>query len=160
MVKRMFICVYRSIYTISFSWCTLISLRSRGDLTATIDLLPKQHSCFKPHSEDLNARVFLICEDIVYESVWKGVPWRRTLDTYWLIYIRPFLKYGYMEDGGVANFKLGSSCILFQRATRGSRTFSNMADILTEVMYLYSTGVLTCYWRFRGNGRCIVNYLK
>ena len=36
------------------------------------------------------------------------------------------------------------SCILFQRAARGSRIFSNMADILTEVMHLYSTGGLTC----------------
>jgi len=36
----------------------------------------------------------LICEDKVYESVWKGVSWRLTLDTYWLIHIRPFLKYG------------------------------------------------------------------
>ena len=32
------------------------------------------------------------------------------------------------------------SCILFQRAARGSRIFTNMADILTEVMHLYSTG--------------------
>jgi len=31
----------------------------------------------------------------VYESVWKGVSWRLTLDTYWLFFIRPFLKYGY-----------------------------------------------------------------
>ena len=30
------------------------------------------------------------------------------------------------------------SCILFQRAARGSRIFSNMADILTEVMYVYN----------------------
>jgi len=26
-----------------------------------------------------------------------------------------------------------------------------MADILTEVMHLYSTGGLICYWRIRGN---------
>ena len=31
----------------------------------------------------------------VYESIWEGVPWRLTLHTYWLIYIRPFLKYDY-----------------------------------------------------------------
>jgi len=37
-----------------------------------------------------------------------------------------------MIDSGVTNLKLGS---LF----RGSRIFSNMADILTEVMHLYST---------------------
>ena len=43
------------------------------------------------------------------------------------------------------------SCILFQRAARGSRLFSNMADILTEVMHLYSTGGLTCYSRIRDN---------
>ena len=43
------------------------------------------------------------------------------------------------------------SCILFQRASRGSRIFSNMADILTEVMHLYSTGRLTCSWRTRDN---------
>jgi len=48
------------------------------------------------------------------------------------------------------------SCILFLRAARGSRIFSNMADILTEVMHLYSTGGLTCYWRVRGNEWCIV----
>jgi len=41
-----------------------------------------------------------------------------------------------MEDGGVTNFKLG---IMFIHA-------SNMADILTEVMNLYSPGGLTCYW--------------
>ena len=39
------------------------------------------------------------------------------------------------------------SFILFQRAARVSRIFSNMADILTEVMNLYSMGGLTCYWR-------------
>jgi len=43
------------------------------------------------------------------------------------------------------------SCILFQRAARGSRIFSNTADILTEVMHVYSTGSLTSYWRIRGN---------
>jgi len=37
------------------------------------------------------------------------------------------------------------SCILFQRAARGLRIFSNMADILTKVMHVYSTGGLTCY---------------
>jgi len=34
-----------------------------------------------------------------------------------------------------------------------------MADILTEVMRLYSTGGLICYWRIRGTKCCIVNYL-
>ena len=43
------------------------------------------------------------------------------------------------------------SCILFQRAARGSRTCSNMADILSEVIHLYSTRGLTGYWRIRGN---------
>ena len=43
------------------------------------------------------------------------------------------------------------SCILFQHAARGSRIISNMADILTKVMHLYSTGGLTCYFRIRGN---------
>ena len=43
------------------------------------------------------------------------------------------------------------SCILLQRAARGSRIFSIMADILTEVMYLYRTGGLTCYRRIRHN---------
>jgi len=39
------------------------------------------------------------------------------------------------------HFKLGSLCsILFKRAAPGSQICSNMADILTEVMYLYSTG--------------------
>jgi len=41
------------------------------------------------------------------------------------------------------------SCILFQRAARGSRIFSNMADILTEVMYVYSTVGLTCNWMIK-----------
>ena len=44
------------------------------------------------------------------------------------------------------------SCILFQRAVRGSQAFSNMADILTEVMHQYSKGGkggLTCNWRIR-----------
>jgi len=35
--------------------------------------------------------------------------------------------------------------ILFEHVARGSR-FSNMADILTEVMHLYSTWGSTCYW--------------
>ena len=51
------------------------------------------------------------------------------------------------------------SCIMFERAARGSR-FSNMADILTEVMHLYSTGGLTCYWIIRDNKSIIVNYLS
>ena len=34
MVKRMFICIYRPICTILFGWCTAISLRAYGDLTA------------------------------------------------------------------------------------------------------------------------------
>jgi len=42
------------------------------------------------------------------------------------------------------------SCILFERAARVSRIFS------TEVMHLYSTGALACYWRIRGNKWCIV----
>jgi len=50
------------------------------------------------------------------------------------------------------------SCILFERAARGSR-FSNKADILTEVMHLYSTEGLTCYWRIRDDKSCIVKYL-
>jgi len=37
------------------------------------------------------------------------------------------------------------SCILFECAARVSRIFS------TEVMHLYSTGGLACYWRIRGN---------
>jgi len=49
-----------------------------------------------------------------------------------------------MEDGGATNFKLGSSRILFQPTARWSRICSNVADILTEVMHLYSTGVLPC----------------
>ena len=36
------------------------------------------------------------------------------------------------------------SYILFQCAARGSRIVSNTADILTEVMHLYSRGGLTC----------------
>ena len=36
------------------------------------------------------------------------------------------------------------SCIPFQRAARGSRIFSNMADILNKVIHLYSWGGLTC----------------
>ena len=59
----------------------------------------------------------------MFESVWEGMPWRLTIDTYWLIYIRTFLKHGH-EDG--------SATILFERAARGS-------NILTEVMYVYST---------------------
>ena len=43
------------------------------------------------------------------------------------------------------------SCILFQRAARGLRIFSNKADILTEVMHFYSREGLTSYWRIRGN---------
>jgi len=48
-----------------------------------------------------------------------------------------------MEDGGATHFLSWEvySCILFQRAARGSRILSNTADILTEVMHLYSTGV-------------------
>jgi len=34
-----------------------------------------------------------------------------------------------------------------------------MADILTEVMRLYSTVGLICYGRLRGTKCCIVNYL-
>jgi len=49
------------------------------------------------------------------------------------------------------------SCIQFERAARGSQIFSNMADILTEAMHLYSTGGLTCYSRIRGNYLFIVN---
>ena len=43
------------------------------------------------------------------------------------------------------------SCILFELAAWGSRIFSNKDDILSEVMYLYSTGGLTCFCGFRGN---------
>jgi len=42
-------------------------------------------------------------------------------------------------------------CILFQRAARGSWIYSNMADILTEVMHVYRKEGLTCYCRMRGN---------
>ena len=49
------------------------------------------------------------------------------------------------------------SCIQFERAARGSQIFSNMADILTEAMHLYSTGGLTCYSRIRSNYLLIVN---
>ena len=52
------------------------------------------------------------------------------------------------------------SWILFQRAARGSRMFSNTADILTEVMHLNSTGGSTCYWRICCNEWCIANYLR
>jgi len=38
-----------------------------------------------------------------------------------------------------------------ESAARGSQIFSNMTDILSEVMHLYSTGSLTYYWRIRGN---------
>ena len=31
----------------------------------------------------------------MYEIVLEGVSWIMTLDSYWLIYIRPFQKYGY-----------------------------------------------------------------
>ena len=44
-----------------------------------------------------------------------------------------------------------TSCTSFQRAARGSRIFSNTADILTEVMNIYNTGGLTCDWRIRGH---------
>jgi len=63
-----------------------------------------------------------------------------------------------MEDGGVTNFKLGSSFMhpVWTCSTRF--TISNMDDILTEVMHLHSPGCLTCYWLIRGNKSCIVNY--
>ena len=61
------------------------------------------------------------------------------LDTYWLIYIRPFLKYGYGRWRHILSWEVYAR-ILFKRAARGSQICSNMADILTEVMYLYSTG--------------------
>jgi len=65
-----------------------------------------------------------------------------------------------LEDGSVTKFELGSSwMLLLKRVARGSRIFSNMGDILTEVIHLYSTGGLICYWRIRGNERCIVNHL-
>jgi len=51
-----------------------------------------------------------------------------------------------MEDGGATNCWEVYSCILFQRAAQGSRTVSKAADILTEVMHVYSTGGLTCDW--------------
>ena len=51
------------------------------------------------------------------------------------------------------------SCIVFERAVRGSR-FSNMADILNEVMHLYNTGGFTCYWIFRGDKSCIVKHVR
>jgi len=37
----------------------------------------------------------IIFEHRDYERLWEGVPWKLTLDTYWVIYIRPFLSYGY-----------------------------------------------------------------
>jgi len=51
-----------------------------------------------------------------------------------------------------------NSCILFQRAAGGSRIFSNMADILTEVRHshVYITVYFTCIWRTRSNAWCIV----
>ena len=52
----------------------------------------------------------------------------------------------------MTNIRLVSvPCTLFWRATWGSQVVLNMADILTEVMNLYGTGGLTCYWRIRGN---------
>jgi len=53
----------------------------------------------------------------------------------------------------VALFKLGSSCMHPVR-TWGSR-FSNMVDILTEVIHLNGIGGLTCDWRICGNEWCI-----
>jgi len=54
-----------------------------------------------------------------------------------------------MKEGSVALFKLGSSCMHPVR-TWGSR-FSNMVDILTEVIHLNGIGGLTCDWRICGN---------
>ena len=49
-----------------------------------------------------------ICEDRVYQGVWEGLPWRLTLNTYWLKYQ---IKSMVMEDGCTTNVKLGSSII-------------------------------------------------
>ena len=86
--------------------------------------------------------ISFICEDRIYENVLEGVPRRLTVDTHWLIYIISY--FWKMAVWQCLSWKF-HSCILFERAARGSR-FSNMADILTKVMYLYSTGGLTCYW--------------
>ena len=72
----------------------------------------------------------------VYESVWKGgvmktdpryvlVNLYQTIPKVWLwkMVVRQLLSCEVY------------SCILFQRAARGSRMFSNMADILSEVMH-------------------------
>ena len=57
-----------------------------------------------------------------------------------------------VEDGGVTNFKLGSLLMHpFPTCCTRITNLSKKADILTEVMHLYSTGGLTCYWRIRGN---------
>jgi len=57
-----------------------------------------------------------------------------------------------MGNSDATHFKLGS---LFMHPVptccKRTRIFSYMADILTEVMHLYSTGGLICYWRSRGN---------
>ena len=54
------------------------------------------------------------------------------------------------------SWEVYSCIIVFERAAWGSWV-SNMADILTEVMHLYSPGGLTCYWIIRDNKSCIVN---
>ena len=55
-----------------------------------------------------------------------------------------------MVEGHILSWE-AHSCILFQRAARGSRPVSNMADILTEVMHLYSTAGLSYDWKICGN---------
>jgi len=55
-----------------------------------------------------------------------------------------------MKDGGVTILSWEVySCILFERVSRGSRNFSNKADILIEVINSYRTGGVTCYWIIR-----------
>jgi len=64
-----------------------------------------------------------------------------------------------MEDGGVTNFKLGSLFMHSLNVLHEDRITKmlNKANILTEVMHLYSTLGLTCYLVIES---CIVTYLR
>jgi len=59
-----------------------------------------------------------------------------------------------IEDGVPTNFKL-ESVFMYPVSTCCTRIFK-LGDIQTEIMHLYSTGGLTCYWRIRCNEICNV----
>ena len=57
-----------------------------------------------------------------------------------------------IEAGGVTLVKAGKFIhASFSNVLHEDHEHSNKSDILIEVMHLYNTGGLTCYWRIRGH---------